>query len=1666
MKNARLQNGAVNMAMREKWHLVAVVAVMALLTATVKAQSPQFLRGGDMADFTVREDTPVGTVVYTLRGHDPLNRPVTYSGSGDVLSVDPVTGAVTLVRPVDREDTRIIDTIITVSVEPKDGGPPLIVPLKRQVPVEDVNDNAPKFESGPYSFSVEESASLGATLYSDVMVRDTDSGRNSEINITCAVRQSGDACSVFDVRTVRTGESEAMAVISLTRALDYELTQQYDIVLVARDNGDDGGLSSSTTVSVTLTDVQDEPPVFLNSPFSATVREGVAESRELLQGTRVLRVKAQDADKGRPRPLTLSLEGDTKGYFVLQDVHEDDHGVTNAIITTSHKLLDREDADIMNNGGLYSFTIKAQEIGGSEADSTTAPVTIVVTDADDQLPVFSSSEIHVTVREDLANGTPLSGLDLTVADEDLGDNAKFDLSLEDVSPSGSTGVFTVFPKTVVGRSPVIIKVADSSKIDFENPDASQFVVKVVASQDGVAVSSSIVIMNVTDANDNPPAFDSPSYRSVGFCRSCLPTGQWAYAGLALLQVSGLMQVLPSYRSVGLCRSCPPTGFLVEKLEAMDPDGDPTKGDIASYRLGRGAGDTFVVDGATGEVRLASIVHLDRDDTQQYQIEVLAVDRDEDVPQTATVTLTVDVLDVNNKPPTFLNPSYTAHVSERLPLGSPVLTVGARDPDEDAELLYALSTPIVARDRTGVTLAQDSVYDFRGAFSVNGTTGAVTVAGPLDHSEAAVLILTVTVTDTNASSAMPNQTDSAEVTIYIQAFSDKNPIFSAPWTPSHPRLTIELKEEEPLHKPVFAVTAKDPVSGQPVRRYEKVQDSDPEDVFAVAPITGQVSLNRRVDYEASQTKSASLRVIAMAGDRSSETLVTVNVLDINDNSPQFTEEEYLARVSEDSRWPSAVLTVHADDPDTGAFGTVRYSLGGEAAMLFVINDTTGEITVARGAELDREHQAVLTLEVIATDTPGGGLTSRWAAVKVSIELTDVNDEAPAWSEKAYTAVVAENAVVGAPVTHVVARDPDAGLNGLVRYFLPENQVPLDGLFSLDPESGILTVSAALRGKGRGEPYELTVQAMDQGSPQQFSEATIKLFIGDVSSNDGVPKFIHPAPNEVASVLENSKAGTAVFQVSAVDPDDPNSPNGKLVYSFLDNTANNGLFLIDSQTGLITTQVSLDRERQASYSVVVVAQDLGRPPQQASRVLAINVTDADDNDPIFLKQAQGTVEMHLEEEAAPGTVVGEVAATDRDEGDNALIDYAITYGNDEGLVELERTENNTARIVVRRRIDREHISSITLTLACARLDTRLPSRLPYSPGDPSLLQVRIIIKDLDDNKPKFESELVQAGVRVDAPLQTEVVTVTAVDPDPTSPPVKYHIHNITFEHSSASYPLLPSGVMEVTGVFLLEEVTGRLLTHAPLTRYTHGTFTIGVSAVSEPQQPPVHATIRVVVVRDSDLMRFVFDVPPGDVRPKLQVFRDQVEESLPVVANLAIYDTVYYTDHNGATDFSKTGSCFQLEDRNREETEVLLDAEENPRLKEVYDKYGVTTVERCVARVVNRAGATDWVEVWVLLLAALIGVGAAIAACTVCCLYSRYKKKLRKQQPHFRLLDSPAPAHMGPAGPGSLIMLPPGPAIHPGHMRPHVSVPPSEAGRPYEWQERGIPIDAISFSSVAR
>ncbi|KAG8278460.1 hypothetical protein J6590_019088 [Homalodisca vitripennis] len=206
---------------------------------------------------------------------------------------------------------------------------------------------------------------------------------------------------------------------------------------------------------------------------------------------------------------------------------------------------------------------------------------------------------------------------------------------------------------------------------------------------------------------------------------------------------------------------------------------------------------------------------------------------------------------------------------------------------------------------------------------------------------------------------------------------------------------------------------------------------------------------------------------------------------------------------------------------------------------------------------------------------------------------------------------------------------------------------------------MRTAKALTGKGRSDPYSLTVRALDNGQPSLFTDVTLKLFIGDVVSNDGIPSFIHPTLDEMAYISENSSIGSPVFRVVATDPDDPNSPEGQLKYSFLQDGSDSLAFKIDAETGLITLRQTLDREVKDRYSLVLVAQDMGAVPQKATRVIHIIVTDIDDHKPTFKRTLdEAPIEMTVAEEVDIGTEIGIVQAVDQDIGENANIGYLIT------------------------------------------------------------------------------------------------------------------------------------------------------------------------------------------------------------------------------------------------------------------------------------------------------------------------------------------------------------------------------------------------------------------------
>lgn len=186
-------------------------------------------------------------------------------------------------------------------------------------------------------------------------------------------------------------------------------------------------------------------------------------------------------------------------------------------------------------------------------------------------------------------------------------------------------------------------------------------------------------------------------------------------------------------------------------------------------------------------------------------------------------------------------------------GESVTRVKATDPDSDALLEYSIIEPITAADKTGAAV-KTAIYNYKSAFRINSTSGAIYVNQALDYQNVAIVILTVQARDANAATNKDKQVAFTEVTIFVQAYSDDNPIFiNAGWSPNNPTIRITVPEEQPVGTTILTLMAKEPMTEHAVQRFEAVRDNVENDYLNVGLQSGNVVLNKRLDYETLPSK---------------------------------------------------------------------------------------------------------------------------------------------------------------------------------------------------------------------------------------------------------------------------------------------------------------------------------------------------------------------------------------------------------------------------------------------------------------------------------------------------------------------------------------------------------------------------------------------------------------------------------------------------------------------------------------------------------------------------------------------------------------------------------------------------------------------------------------------
>uniref|UniRef100_A0A3Q2Q0W9 Cadherin domain-containing protein n=1 Tax=Fundulus heteroclitus TaxID=8078 RepID=A0A3Q2Q0W9_FUNHE len=446
-------------------------------------------------------------------------------------------------------------------------------------------------------------------------------------------------------------------------------------------------------------------------------------------------------------------------------------------------------------------------------------------------------------------------------------------------------------------------------------------------------------------------------------------------------------------------------------------------------------------------------------------------------------------------------------------------------------------------------------------------------------------------------------------------------------------------------------------------------------------------------------------------------VTVEITDLNDHSPTFPEKIKRLEISE-SALPGAQYQLQkAYDPDGGANSVQQYTISQNEHFQLEIKDRgrDGKTPILQlQRQLDREAKNSHRLVLKAID---GGTPPKTGTVEIYIDVIDVNDNMPIFTNDKYSVVLQENAPLGTTVIQVNATDLDAGTNGEVVYsFGSDVKDKIRKLFNIDSATGQIIVKGHVDFEEK-DSYDIDIQASDKGSIPFKTYKNVIIKIGDINDN--------PPEIEVASlsnaVSEDSRPGTTVALISITDLD--SGINGKIISYVADDTPFKLSPSIQDNMFAVVTKSQLDREEKSVYDLTIIAKDAGEPALTSQRTISLRLSDTNDNSPQFL---QSPYMFYIQENNPPGASVFSVQASDRDEGENALIGYSLlrNAGHEPTVTSFLNVNSETGDIVALKSFDFETLKTFQFQVVASDSGT---------PSLSSNVTVNVFILDQNDNAP---------------------------------------------------------------------------------------------------------------------------------------------------------------------------------------------------------------------------------------------------------------------------------------------------------------------------------------------
>ncbi|WP_337014687.1 beta strand repeat-containing protein [Leclercia sp. AS011] len=1079
----------------------------------------------------IDENSGAGQVIYTATATDTadISGGVTFSlkaGSDAGLTIDPITGAVTLTGNPDYE-SKASYSFTVVATDAAGNASSQKVTLD----INNLDEVAPTITSGATATAIDENSGAGQVIYTATATDTADISNG----VTFSLKAGSDAGLTIDPIT---------GAVKLTGNPDYESKASYSFTVVATDAA---GHASSQKVTLGINNLDEVAPTITSGTTAPAIDENSGAGQVIYTATAT---DTADISNG----VTFSLKAGSDAGLTIDPI-------TGAVTLTGNPDFESKAS--------YSFTVVATDAAGH---ASSQKVTLGINNLDEVAPTITSGATATAIDEnsgagqviytatatdtaDISNGVtfslkagsdagltidPITGAVTLTGNPDFESKASYSFTVvaTDAAGHASSQKVTLGINNLDEVAPTITSGATATAIN-ENSGAGQVIYTATATDTadisgGVTFSlkagsdAGLTIDPITGAvklTGNP---DFESKASYSFTVVATDAAGHASSKAVTLGINNLDEVAPTITSGTTAPAIDENsgaGQVIYTATATDT-ADISNGVTFSLKAGSDAGLT--IDPITGAVKLTG--NPDYESKASYSFTVVATDA---AGNASSQKVTLDINNLDEVAPTITSGATATAIDENSGAGQVIYTASATD---TADISGGVTFSLKAGSDAGLT--------------IDPITGAVTLTGNPDYESKASYSFTVVATDA------AGHASSQKVTLGINNLDEVAPTITSGTT------APAIDENSGAGQVIYTATATDTADISNGVTFSLKAGSDAG--LTIDPITGAVTLTGNPDFESKASYSFTVVATDAAGHASSQK-VTLGINNLDEVAPTIISGATATAIDENSGAGQVIYTATATDTADISNG-VTFSLKAGSDAGLTIDPITGAVTLTGNP--DYESKASYSFTVVATDAAGNA-----SSQKVTLDINNLDEVAPTITSGATATAINENSGAGQVIYTATATDT-ADISGGVTFSLKAGS---DAGLTIDPITGAVTLTGNPDYESKAS-YSFTVVATDAAG--NASSQTVTLGINNL---DEVAPTITSGATATA-IDENSGAGQVIYTATATDTADIS--NG---VTFSLKAGSDAGLTIDPLTGAVTLIANPDFESKASYSFTVVATD---------------------------------------------------------------------------------------------------------------------------------------------------------------------------------------------------------------------------------------------------------------------------------------------------------------------------------------------------------------------------------------------------------------------------------------------------------------------------------------------